>query len=200
MVYYFISYLHFSSNPNWVFVFRGQCASSPCSFPRLPPRSLKADRVVRKSWVPTFPLDDASVWKQTVKRGMELQGSGRRREVSPNRAKACMQSNMKMFRKVQVVYYLSRNGQLEHPHFMEVSHLAGQELRLKGMNGLLRCLDQLNSEIRNLFLSLVSWSCVLVCLAFFPDVTNRLCVLRGRGMPNLFSWSCKRCTLIHYLD
>lgn len=74
--------------------------------------------------------------KLTARRRMELQGSRRRREVSPNRAKVCMQSNMKMFRKVQVVYYLSRNGQLEHPHFMEVSHLAGQELRLKGMNGL----------------------------------------------------------------
>lgn len=36
------------------------------------------------------------------------------------------------FKRVQVVYYLSRNGQLEHPHYIEVSHLAHQNLRLKG--------------------------------------------------------------------
>ncbi|KAF3614225.1 putative patatin group A-3-like [Capsicum annuum] len=59
------------------------------------------------------------------------------------------------FKKVQVVYYLSRNGQLEHPHYMEVTHLAHQHLRLK-------------------------------------DVIDRLTVLRGRGMPSLYSWSCKR--------
>lgn len=40
------------------------------------------------------------------------------------------------FKKVQVVYYLSRNGQLEHPHYMEVTHLAHQHLRLKGINNL----------------------------------------------------------------
>ena len=39
---------------------------------------------------------------------------------------------VKMFNKVQVVYYLTRNGQLEHPHYLEVSHLATQPLRLKG--------------------------------------------------------------------
>lgn len=60
------------------------------------------------------------------------------------------------FKRVQVVYYLSRNGQLEHPHFMEVTHLANQNLRLK-------------------------------------DVLDRLTVLRGKGMPSLYSWSCKRC-------
>lgn len=59
------------------------------------------------------------------------------------------------FRKVQVVYYLCRNGLLEHPHYMEVTHLAHQPLRLK-------------------------------------DVMDRLTVLRGKGMPSLYSWSCKR--------
>ncbi|KAJ4946687.1 hypothetical protein NE237_014275 [Protea cynaroides] len=48
-----------------------------------------------------------------------------------------------------------QNGQLEHPHFMEVSHLANQQLRLK-------------------------------------DVMDRLTIVRGKGMPFLFSWSCKR--------
>ncbi|CAI9109384.1 OLC1v1009198C2 [Oldenlandia corymbosa var. corymbosa] len=59
------------------------------------------------------------------------------------------------FKRVQVVYYLSRNGQLEHPHYIEVTHLASQQLRLK-------------------------------------DVIDRLNVLRGKGMPSLYSWSCKK--------
>lgn len=35
-------------------------------------------------------------------------------------------------RKVPVVYYLSRNGQLEHPHFMEVSLSSSDGLYLRG--------------------------------------------------------------------
>ncbi|KAG8383490.1 hypothetical protein BUALT_Bualt04G0018700 [Buddleja alternifolia] len=64
-------------------------------------------------------------------------------------------SSKPTFKKVQVVYYLSRNGLLEHPHYMEVTHLAHHPLRLK-------------------------------------DVIDRLTVLRGKGMPSLYSWSCKR--------
>ncbi|KAK1423728.1 hypothetical protein QVD17_19036 [Tagetes erecta] len=59
------------------------------------------------------------------------------------------------FKKVQVVYYVSKNGELEHPHIVEVTHLVHNHLRLK-------------------------------------DVLERLSVLRGRGMPSLYSWSCKR--------
>nr|XP_043608445.1 protein SOSEKI 2 [Erigeron canadensis] len=59
------------------------------------------------------------------------------------------------FKKVQVVYYISKNGQLEHPHIVEVTHLVHHQLKLK-------------------------------------DVLERLSVLRGRGMPSLYSWSCKR--------
>ncbi|KAK4721870.1 hypothetical protein R3W88_012103 [Solanum pinnatisectum] len=91
---------------------------------------------------------------------MEVIGDGRRicRENNPEIGKS--QSNRVVlmrasFKKVQVVYYLSRNGQLEHPHYIEVTHLAHQHLRLK-------------------------------------DVIDRLTVLRGRGMPSLYSWSCKR--------
>ncbi|CAN4106423.1 unnamed protein product [Withania somnifera] len=86
---------------------------------------------------------------------------GRRicREKSPERVKSQSSRRSSVvracFKKVQVVYYLSRNGQLEHPHYMEVTHLAHQHLRLK-------------------------------------DVIDRLIVLRGRGMPSLYSWSCKR--------
>ncbi|KAL8476133.1 hypothetical protein ACS0TY_028698 [Phlomoides rotata] len=89
-----------------------------------------------------------------------VEGGSRRvcRGMSPERAKVCAQPRVLMkptFKKVQIVYYLCRNGHLEHPHFMEVTHLAHQHLRLK-------------------------------------DVMDRLTVLRGKGMPLLYSWSCKR--------
>ncbi|XP_072980046.1 protein SOSEKI 2 [Typha angustifolia] len=95
---------------------------------------------------------------------MEANGGRRRlssRETSPDRVRAGyhhqqqQQKFTRPLRKVQVVYYLSRNGQLEHPHFMELPHLPNQHLRLK-------------------------------------DVMDRLTLLRGKGMPALFSWSCKR--------
>ncbi|KAK7369377.1 hypothetical protein VNO80_11414 [Phaseolus coccineus] len=54
------------------------------------------------------------------------------RETSPDRAKICrLKHKVKPSRKVQVVYYLSRNGLLEHPHFMELTLLPNQPLRLK---------------------------------------------------------------------
>ncbi|KAH1051128.1 hypothetical protein AAZX31_08G136800 [Glycine max] len=57
---------------------------------------------------------------------------GSSRDTSPDRAKICrMNQKVKPFRKVQVVYYLSRNGLLEHPHFMELTLLPNQPLRLK---------------------------------------------------------------------
>ncbi|VFQ77078.1 unnamed protein product [Cuscuta campestris] len=58
-------------------------------------------------------------------------------------------------KRVQVVYYLSRKGHLEHPHFMEVAHPHTRHLLLR-------------------------------------DVMDRLLVLRGKAMPSLYSWSCKR--------
>ncbi|XP_064969308.1 protein SOSEKI 2-like [Musa acuminata AAA Group] len=94
-------------------------------------------------------------------------GRGRRggssREASPDRARLSysqqqQQQQQRLVtppRKVQVIYYLSRNGQLEHPHFIELPHLPNQQLRLR-------------------------------------DVMERLTAYRGRGMPSLFSWSCKR--------
>ncbi|KAG9451598.1 hypothetical protein H6P81_011563 [Aristolochia fimbriata] len=77
----------------------------------------------------------------------------RSREASPERARVCMQPKMRMFRKVQVVYYLCRNGQLEHPHYMEVSHLANQQLRLKDV------IDRLTVLRGRGMVSLFAWSC-----------------------------------------
>ncbi|XP_030535086.1 protein SOSEKI 2-like isoform X2 [Rhodamnia argentea] len=78
-------------------------------------------------------------------------------EMSSNRARAPLhpRDQRPQLRKVQVVYYLTRNGLLEHPHFMEVSLLADRQLRLR-------------------------------------DVMERLTALRGKGMPSMYSWSCKR--------
>ncbi|XP_008788149.2 protein UPSTREAM OF FLC-like [Phoenix dactylifera] len=58
-------------------------------------------------------------------------------------------------RKASVVYYLSRDGQLEHPHFLEVP--------LSSTEGL-----------------------------YLRDVINRLCVLRGKEMAAMYSWSSRR--------
>ncbi|KAL1558654.1 protein SOSEKI 4-like [Salvia divinorum] len=64
-------------------------------------------------------------------------------------------SETDQLKRVPVLYYLSRNGQLDHPHFMEVP--------LSSPRGLL-----------------------------LTDVINRLNALRGKGMPFMYSWSCKR--------
>lgn len=79
------------------------------------------------------------------------------RQVSPERTKVWTERSPKyqQVRRVPVVYYLCRNRQLEHPHFIEVP--------LSSTEGL-----------------------------YLRDVINRLNVLRGRGMPSLYSWSCKR--------
>ncbi|XP_031484592.1 protein SOSEKI 4-like [Nymphaea colorata] len=58
-------------------------------------------------------------------------------------------------KRVSVVYYLCRNGHLEHPHFIEVPLSSSRSLLLK-------------------------------------DFVKRLNALRGKGMPALYSWSCKR--------
>ncbi|KAF9675317.1 hypothetical protein SADUNF_Sadunf09G0019400 [Salix dunnii] len=48
------------------------------------------------------------------------------RETTPERTRTVWSESQKLSRKVPVVYYLSRNGQLEHPHFMEV-HLSSND-------------------------------------------------------------------------
>ncbi|PKA52787.1 hypothetical protein AXF42_Ash001768 [Apostasia shenzhenica] len=76
-------------------------------------------------------------------------------QSSPPAAAMMQQQQMRQERRIPVVYYLCRNRQLEHPHFIEVI--------LSSPEGL-----------------------------FLRDVINRLNVLRGKGMPTLYSWSCKK--------
>lgn len=52
-----------------------------------------------------------------------------RENGNPERRKANTKTSEQ---KVPVIYYLSRNGQVEHPHFMEVPLSSPQGLYLKG--------------------------------------------------------------------
>jgi hypothetical protein len=58
----------------------------------------------------------------------------RDRDASPERTKVWTEPKVKAAEKrsVPVVYYLSRNGQLEHPHFMEVPLSSPEGLHLRG--------------------------------------------------------------------
>ena len=56
------------------------------------------------------------------------------RQVSPERAKVWTEKSPKYHQslKVPVIYYLCRNRQLEHPHFMEVPLSSPDGLYLRG--------------------------------------------------------------------
>ncbi|KAJ8563643.1 hypothetical protein K7X08_032095 [Anisodus acutangulus] len=76
------------------------------------------------------------------------------RETSPERTKIWTESNQKLKseRKVPVVYYLTRNGQLEHPHFMEVPLSSPDGLYLRDV------INRLNFLRGKGMASLYSWS------------------------------------------
>jgi type II secretory pathway component PulJ len=59
------------------------------------------------------------------------------REATPERARAFWSESRKLSRKAPVVYYLSRNGQLDHPHFMEVPLSSNDGLYLSGKKKLI---------------------------------------------------------------
>ncbi|KAL1323569.1 hypothetical protein AAHE18_13G025600 [Arachis hypogaea] len=77
------------------------------------------------------------------------------RQVSPERAKVWTEKSPKYHqnRKVPVIYYLSRNRQLEHPHFMEVPVSSPEGLYLRDV------IDRLNALRGRGMASLYSWSC-----------------------------------------
>ncbi|XP_021279214.1 LOW QUALITY PROTEIN: protein UPSTREAM OF FLC [Herrania umbratica] len=84
------------------------------------------------------------------------------REISPERNKVWIEpkphttanssKSSNTERKVAVVYYLSRNGQLEHPHFMEVPLSSNDGLYLKDV------INRLNLLRGKGMASLYSWS------------------------------------------
>ncbi|XVF05565.1 hypothetical protein REPUB_Repub05bG0183300 [Reevesia pubescens] len=84
-----------------------------------------------------------------------------REEISPERNKVWVEPKLhntnsnkssSTERKVAVVYYLSRNGQLEHPHFMEVPLSSNDGLYLKDV------INRLNLLRGKGIASLYSWS------------------------------------------
>ncbi|KAH6765627.1 UPSTREAM OF FLC protein [Perilla frutescens var. hirtella] len=78
------------------------------------------------------------------------------RETSPDRTKVWTEppnGKSKSDRRVPVVYYLSRNGQLEHPHFMEVPLSSPQGLFLRDVIGRLNVLRGKGMA------TMYSWSC-----------------------------------------
>lgn len=88
--------------------------------------------------------------------------------------------------KVPVLYYLSKNGHLQHPHFIEVP-LSSHSLHLRGTH----------SHLRTCFVLIMF---IHFCLTFYYaclDVINRLNSLRGTAMPSMYSWSSKRYTYLY---
>jgi len=85
---------------------------------------------------------------------MELRMKQQSRELSPDRAKpSWIEPKSKLMpRRVQVLYYLSRNGQLEHPHFMEVTLSSNEGLYLSDVKQRLNALR--GKGMANMF----SWS------------------------------------------
>ncbi|KAF8397538.1 hypothetical protein HHK36_016456 [Tetracentron sinense] len=73
-------------------------------------------------------------------------------DISPERTKVWTEPKTNTERKVPVVYYLSRNGQLEHPHFMEVPLSSSEGLYLRDV------INRLNSLRGNGMASMYSWS------------------------------------------
>ncbi|MED6145453.1 hypothetical protein PIB30_025432 [Stylosanthes scabra] len=74
------------------------------------------------------------------------------RETSPERTKVWTEPKPKTTRKVSVVYYLSRSGHLEHPHFMEVPLSSPQGLYLKDV------INRLNMLRGKGMAAMYSWS------------------------------------------
>ncbi|KAE8688802.1 Protein UPSTREAM OF FLC [Hibiscus syriacus] len=78
------------------------------------------------------------------------------RQMSPERAKVWTEKSPKYHqhnRKVPVVYYLCRNRQLEHPHFIEVPLSSPDGLYLRDV------IEKLNNLRGRGMASLLSWSC-----------------------------------------
>ncbi|CDP07171.1 unnamed protein product [Coffea canephora] len=77
-----------------------------------------------------------------------------RSDRSPERAKICSEQpkfNSILDGKVPVIYYLARNGHLEHPHFIQVPLSSSHGLYLRGTSssyfcGVTKCIDVHNTH------------------------------------------------------
>ncbi|CAK9140219.1 unnamed protein product [Ilex paraguariensis] len=86
---------------------------------------------------------------------LQMPKKWKERETSPERNIVWTEppnNKLKVERKVPVVYYLSRNGQLEHPHFMEVPLSSPEGLYLRDV------INRLNFLRGKGMASMYSWS------------------------------------------
>ncbi|CAN4098871.1 unnamed protein product [Withania somnifera] len=83
---------------------------------------------------------------------LQMHKKWKSRETSPEHTKVWTEPPNYKLKKVSVVYYLSRNGQLEHPHFMEVHLSSPHGLYLRDVINRLNCLRGKGMA------SLYSWS------------------------------------------
>jgi hypothetical protein len=82
------------------------------------------------------------------------------RQVSPDRAKVWTEKSPKYQQnlKVAVIYYLCRNRQLEHPHFMEVPLSSPDGLYLRGTK-----LERKKYKLFFLKFNFEFWECGYFC-------------------------------------
>ncbi|KAK3028826.1 hypothetical protein RJ639_038653 [Escallonia herrerae] len=141
-----------------------------------------------------------------------------REKNSPERTKVWTEPRSKSSdRKVPVIYYLSRNGHIEHPHFVEVPLSSSKGLHLRDERWSLTRIHEPTSQtitpLRNKLCTMITMraqvnelgsgrrsvnysfrpvSMALNKFLFFLDVLKRLNFLRGKGMSDMYSWSSKR--------
>jgi len=117
-------------------------------------------------------------------------------------------------RRINVVYFLSRGGRTDHPHLFRVNHLnrAGGGVRLRGTyvrlvgrssSSFHFCRSIFASTTRDLRRSMPAahYSFAVRVRTVFrslvrSDVKRWLSELRGKDMPDNYSWSYKRYSCI----
>jgi len=94
--------------------------------------------------------------------------------------------------RAAVVYYLSRNGHLEHPHFIEVALSCPDGLYLRGTTDPLLAHASFSWRFSFRFHGAERVLCCVAVASVRADVIDRLDALRGKGMARMYSWASKR--------
>jgi len=100
-------------------------------------------------------------------------------------------------RRINVVYFLSRGGRTDHPHLFRVNHRSRAGVRLRGTCPS-ACLPVLDHLAANPSASINAHRRSMRLIAPFAfgsirsDVKRWLSELRGKDMPDNYSWSYKR--------
>ncbi|URE03115.1 hypothetical protein MUK42_21313 [Musa troglodytarum] len=89
-------------------------------------------------------------------------------------------------RRVNVVYFLSRNGRVEHPHLLRIHRRRRDHVYLRGT------VPSLCLHLFDLLASLRLFPNYFLRLLDLPDVKRWLSEFRGKDMADSFAWSYKR--------